>query len=177
MNHPEPGCPHPRSLFHAPTRYALQAMVRMPDDGSYCLARSLAAGLDLPGPFLAKILQTLAQAGILESHRGPAGGFRLNRPAEAISLREIVVAMEGPEPFEACLLGHADGAGGCRCPVRPAWDALQNLLTTVLAETSLRELQLAQARPKEPGVVAAPGGFGTGSLAPGETDPSIASPI
>ena len=42
MNHPQPGCPHPRSLFHAPTRYALQALVRMPGDGTYRLARNLA---------------------------------------------------------------------------------------------------------------------------------------
>ena len=160
MNHPQPGCPHPRSLFHAPTRYALQALVRMPHDETYSLARHLATDLGLPGPFLAKILQTLAQAGILESHRGPAGGFRLYRSAEAISLREIVQAMEGPEPFEACLLGHADEAGDCHCPVRPAWDALQNLLTTVLAETSLRDLQETQHRPPSPedsdGSVAAP---------------------
>lgn len=161
MNHPQPGCPHPRSLFHAPTRYALQAMVRMPDDGTYCLARSLAAELDLPGPFLAKILQTLAQAGILESHRGPAGGFRLNHPPEAISIRDIVVAMEGPEPFEECLLGHTGGSGDCHCPIRPAWDGLQNLLTTVLADTSLRDLQSAQIRPP----------------ASEEADPSEAAPI
>ena len=46
---------------------ALQALVRMPDDGTYSLARFLATDLGLPGPFLAKILQTLAHAGLLES--------------------------------------------------------------------------------------------------------------
>ena len=159
MNHPEPGCPHPRSLFHAPTRYALQALVRMPDNETYSLARHLAADLGLPGPFLAKILQTLAHAGILESHRGPAGGFRLGRSAAAISLREIVLAMEGPEPFEACLLGHP-GPESCHCPVRPVWDVLQTLLTTVLETTSLRDLQKAQHRP-----------------APEDPDRAVAAPI
>jgi len=161
MSHPQPGCTQPRSLFHAPTRYALQAMVRMPADGTYSLARHLAAELDLPGPFLAKILQTLAHAGLLESHRGPAGGFRLALPAEDISLREIVLAMEGPEPFEACLLGHHQGSEPCQCPVRPTWDFLQNLLTTVLAKTTLRDLQVAQRRP----------------VSPEDPDRAIASPI
>ncbi|GLH72277.1 Rrf2 family transcriptional regulator [Geothrix limicola] len=153
MHHSDPGLPPSRSLFHAPTRYALQALVRMPHDGTYRLARSLARELGLPGPFLAKILQTLGHAGILESHRGPSGGFRLNRAPEHISLKEIVVAMEGPEPFEACLLGHHGGEDGCRCPIRPTWDILQNLLTTVLATTSLRDLQSSQDwshRPDDP---------------------------
>jgi len=150
MNHPQPGCPHPRSLFHAPTRYALQALVRMPGDGTYRLARSLAAELDLPGPFLAKILQILAHADILESLRGPTGGFRLTRPPERITLREVVVAMEGPEPFEDCLLGHAAVGEDCHCPIRPAWDVLQALLTTTLARTSLRDLQAARSAPDRP---------------------------
>jgi Rrf2 family protein len=150
MSHPQPGCPHPRSLFHAPTRYALQALVRMPGDGTFRLARNLAAELDLPGPFLAKILQTLAHAGILESHRGPTGGFRLTRSPEHITLREIVVAMEGPEPFEACLLGHAEGGAPCRCPIRPAWDVLQTLLTQTLAQTTLLDLQAVQRAPAHP---------------------------
>lgn len=147
MDHPQPGCAHPRSLFHAPTRYALQALIRLPDDGSYRLARNLAKDLDLPGPFLAKILQDLGHHGILESHRGPGGGFRLSRRPEHITLREIVVAMEGPDPFVDCLLGHSDGGGKCQCPLRPAWDEVQHLLTTRLAATSLRDLQAASGGP------------------------------
>lgn len=150
MSHPQPGCPHPRSLFHAPTRYALQALVRMPGDGTFRLARNLAAELDLPGPFLAKILQTLAHADILESYRGPTGGFRLTRSPEHITLREVVVAMEGPEPFEACLLGHAEGGDHCHCPIRPAWDVLQTLLTQTLAQTTLRDLQAVRPAPTRP---------------------------
>jgi DNA-binding IscR family transcriptional regulator len=57
-----------------------------------------------------------------------------------------VVAMEGPDPIAGCLLGHSDGGGQCHCPLRPAWDEVQNLLTTRLAETSLRDLQAANGR-------------------------------
>ncbi len=164
MHHSEPGSPHPRSIFHAPTRYALQALVCLPDDGTYRLTRCLATEVDIPGPFLAKVLQTLGHAGILESQRGPTGGFRLNRAPEHITLKDIVEAMEGPEPFEECLLGHHHGdQNACHCPIRPAWDLLQNLLTTVLATTTLRDLQVAQhwsgppENPEDPeGPVAAP---------------------
>lgn len=150
MHLPASGCPQTRSLFHAPTRYALLALVRMPDDGTYSLARALAGDLSLPGPFLAKILQTLGHAGILESQRGPTGGFRLARDADHIMLREIVLAMEGPEPFEECLLGHTGGPESCHCPLRPTWDLLRTLMTTVLDQTSLRDLRLAQDRASQP---------------------------
>jgi len=122
----------------------------MPGDGTYRLARNLATELDLPGPFLAKILQALCHAGLLESLRGPTGGFRLTRAPEHITLREVVLAMEGPEPFEDCLLGHAAVGEDCRCPIRPAWDLLQALLTRVLAQTSLSDLQAAQSTPHRP---------------------------
>ncbi len=143
MHRSELGLPPSRSIFHTPTRYALQVLVRLPSDGTYSLARRLAVDLDLPGPYLAKILQILSHCGILESHRGPSGGFRLNRAAADITLKEVVVAMEGPEPFGDCLLGHHGGADGCHCPIRPAWDVLQNQLTAFLAETTLQDLKVS----------------------------------
>ena len=84
-----------------------------------------------------------SQCGILESHRGPAGGFRLHRAPEDITLKEVVVAMEGPEPFGDCLLGHHGGKDGCHCPIRPAWDVLQNQLTAFMAETTLQDLKVS----------------------------------
>ena len=143
MHHSELGLAPSRSIFHTPTRYALQVLVRLPSDGTYRLARCLAADLGLPGPYLAKILQILGHYGILESHRGPSGGFRLNRAPEEITLKEVVVAMEGPEPFGDCLLGHHGGEDGCHCPIRPAWDVLQNQLTAFLAETTLQDLKVS----------------------------------
>ena len=147
MHHSEPGSAPSRSIFHTPTRYALQVLVRLPSDGTFRLARCLAADLELPGPYLAKILQVLIRCGILESHKGPSGGFRLNRAPEDITLKEIVVAMEGPEPFGDCLLGHHGGKEGCHCPIRPAWDLLQNLLTTFLATTTLQNLKISHDLP------------------------------
>lgn len=150
MHRPELGFPASRSIFHTSTRYALQVLVRLPRDGTYRLARCLAAELDLPGPYLAKILQTLGHCGILESHRGPSGGFRLNRAPEDITLRDVVVAMEGPEPFETCLLGHHASQEGCHCPTRPAWDSLQSLLAAFMATTTLRDLQVPDQPPRGP---------------------------
>lgn len=65
-------------LFNTATGYALRALAAMPEDGSHCFSKDLASRLDLPAPYLAKILQSLVQATILESVRAPrvASGSR-----------------------------------------------------------------------------------------------------
>ncbi|WP_187356966.1 RrF2 family transcriptional regulator [Actinomadura sp. CNU-125] len=65
-------------------------------------ATRLAAGFDLPAPYLNKQLQALVRAGIATSTPGPRGGFRLARPLEQITMMDIVTAIEGPEPAFQC---------------------------------------------------------------------------
>lgn len=141
-----------RALLSAPTRYAILSLVSMGDEGGFRLAKDLSRQLGLPGPYLAKILQALSTSKILESMRGPNGGFRLARPAHRISLQDVVVTMEGGEPLDGCLLGPDHGGAGNHCPLHPAWDRIQELLQEVLVKTTIRDLQLAQgARPGESG--------------------------
>jgi Rrf2 family protein len=56
----------------------------------------------LPAAYLAKHLQALARAGIVETTKGPGGGYRLARPANAITLLDVVEAVQGPEPAFTC---------------------------------------------------------------------------
>lgn len=141
MTSPESDWLPSRGLFHIPTRYALLALVRLPSDGSFQHARTLAEELGLPGPFLAKILQDLSHVGILDSQRGPFGGFRLARPAEAVSVREVVDALEGHAPWDPCLLWHPSGASDCHCPMRPVWNALLTLIDATMTNTTLADLR------------------------------------
>jgi Rrf2 family protein len=62
----------------------------------------LAAFFDVPKAYLAKQLQALSKAGILSATRGPSGGYRLARPTDKITLRDIVLAVEGPGPCFRC---------------------------------------------------------------------------
>src|SRR6185437_4479232 len=62
----------------------------------------LAAFFDVPKAYLAKQLQALSKAGILSATRGPSGGYRLARPTDKITLRDIVLAVEGPGPSFRC---------------------------------------------------------------------------
>ena len=65
-------------------------------------ATRLAAFYELPAAYLNKQLQALTRAGILSSTSGPKGGFRLARDLTAISLLDVVVAIEGPEDLFRC---------------------------------------------------------------------------
>jgi len=65
-------------------------------------ARELATASRVPLPILTNILKTLAHAGIVISERGSAGGYCLAKPAESISLHEMITAIEGPVHFVQC---------------------------------------------------------------------------
>ncbi|WP_405439433.1 Rrf2 family transcriptional regulator [Streptomyces avidinii] len=74
-------------------------------------AARLAAWHDLPAAYLNKQLQALARAGIVTSAPGPRGGFRLARPLDAITLMDVVAAVEGPEEAFRCAEIRQQGPG------------------------------------------------------------------
>lgn len=82
------------------------------EDGGAVTATQLARFYDLPRDYLNKQLQALSRAGVMSSVPGPRGGFRLARTAEAITVLDVVVAIEGREPAFRCDEILAAGPGG-----------------------------------------------------------------
>ena len=134
-------------LFSTATGYALRALAVMPEDGSYSLAKNLASSLGLPGPYLAKILQSLAQLGMLQSVRGPRGGFRLARPAHRITVGEVVEALEGIEAMSGCVMGfiHCDNHDN-PCPLHAPWSEVKAHMESSMTQVTIRDLQLMDLR-------------------------------
>jgi len=66
--------------------------------------REISNKLDIPTPFLGKILQMLAKHNILSSSKGPHGGFSLKRPAMDISIMEIIEIIDGTDLFDTCVI-------------------------------------------------------------------------
>ena len=130
-------------LFSTATGYALRALAAMPEDGTYSLAKDLASHLELPGPYLAKILQSLAQEGILHSVRGPRGGFRLARPAHRVTVGEVVTALEGIETMSGCVMGfaHCDNHDN-PCPLHKAWNDVKAHMDASMTHVTIRDLQI-----------------------------------
>ncbi|WP_448663144.1 SUF system Fe-S cluster assembly regulator [Sphingomonas sp. CJ20] len=104
-------------------------------------ATSLAEETRLPLPTVQKLVSRLSAAGLLESARGTGGGFRLARPPAAISIADIVEAIEGPIALTACVdTGKHDCAVEGQCRVRPHWNAVNGAVKGALAGVSLASL-------------------------------------
>lgn len=103
-------------------------------------ARELAEAYDIPPELLAKILQRLVRAGLLTSHQGIRGGYGLARPAVAISVADVIQAVDGPLSVTACSdLDHSCDQYS-KCNIRdPLW-RIKDRIVSALEATSLAEL-------------------------------------
>jgi len=104
-------------------------------------AAQLALETGLPVPTVQKLVSRLTAAGLLRSVRGAHGGLQLARPAAAITLADIVEAVEGPIALTSCVEAarHDCGLEAC-CTVRPHWPLVNEALRGALAQVPLTQL-------------------------------------
>jgi len=118
-------------------------------DGARLSATCLAEETGVPLPTAQKLVGRLAAAGLIVSSRGTGGGFKLARCASAISLADIVEAVEGPIAMTACVeTGRHDCGVEHSCRVKPHWDAVNNAMRGALAGVSLEVLSQTPVRPE-----------------------------
>jgi Rrf2 family protein len=136
--------------------YALRASVCLAnawEAAVYVTIAEVAEDMSLPLSYTPQILGMLARAGLASSRPGRGGGYRLSRPPEAISILDVVEAVEGPLGSVSCPLS----GGPCRwddaCAVHPTWSELTSSVRAVLERTSLdrvaredRELGVSRRR-------------------------------
>ncbi|MDA8334484.1 MAG: Rrf2 family transcriptional regulator [Peptococcaceae bacterium] len=134
------------------TDYAARALIhlaRLPG-GTMVEAGEIAECQSIPESFLLKIFRSLAAAGIVGSQRGPGGGFFLRRDPSAVSILDILEAVEGRTGINHCLVD-ADRCGrhaAGYCSLRRTLASVQNVLTTELARYTVGDLA---SREPEPG--------------------------
>jgi len=109
--------------------------------GARVSAGQLSEETGLPAPTVQKLVSKLSAAGLLRSSRGVGGGLRLARPAAAITLADIVEAVEGPIVLTSCV---DEGKHDCTledaCAVRPHWTGVNEALRGALANVPLTQL-------------------------------------
>jgi Rrf2 family protein len=128
--------------------YALMAMKHLATDAPHgtASAREIAERYDIPLELLAKVLQRLTHHGLLASHMGIHGGYQLARPTVAISVAEVIEAIDGPLAITAC--GTVDERCGqfSKCNVRdPLW-RVKDRIVAVLQALSLSEMARGDER-------------------------------
>ena len=103
--------------------------------------KEIAEEVDSPVAFTAKILQSLARQGIIDSQKGPTGGFQIQESKiDAITLHQIVHAIDGDNIFNGCGLGLKQCDASKPCPVHDKFVGIRDNLKTMLQNTSLYEL-------------------------------------
>jgi Rrf2 family protein len=122
--------------------YAVRAAVELvaASEESPRKADSVAGAQAIPPSFLENILNQLKSAGIVRSQRGPEGGWWLARPADEISLADVIRAVEGPL---ASIRGERPEAlryAGTAAPMQQVWIALRANLRGVLERVSLAQV-------------------------------------
>lgn len=126
------------------TDYAALLLTRMaesPQDARSAADLAVLAGIE--SPTAAKVLKTLAQAGLVASRRGAAGGYRLARDPAAITMADVVAAMEGPIGMTECVVHEGACGHEHQCHTRANWRRI-----SVAIETALRAVTLADMLPK-----------------------------
>ncbi|HZL72104.1 MAG TPA: SUF system Fe-S cluster assembly regulator [Planctomycetota bacterium] len=124
------------------TDYGIMLLTLLARDrnGAPRSAREVAARSRLPQPTVSKLLKALAHAGLLETHRGVRGGFRLAKPPEKVSVADIIAALEGPIGITECTAHPGQCGVEPLCPVRTNWGRINRAVLQALHGISLAEM-------------------------------------
>src|SRR3989304_2087644 len=116
--------------------YALIAMKHLATrpGAASASAREIAEQYDIPIELMAKVLQRLVRRGLLASHQGTRGGYRLSKPSRDISVADIIQAIDGPLTVTACSTEAENCGQFAKCSVRdPLWRIKDRILAALAA--------------------------------------------
>jgi Rrf2 family protein len=128
--------------------YALMAVRHLAlraDRGASASAREISEAYDIPLELLAKVLQRLVRTKVLQSVQGTRGGYRLGRPSTAISVADVIQAVDGPVTVTACSPNDHACDQYDKCSIRdPLWKIkgrIIEMLSTVTVAEMARDLE------------------------------------
>jgi len=125
--------------------YALMAMKHLADQGhggsGSASAKDVADNFGIPPEALAKILQKLAKAGLLQSQHGTNGGYRLARAAHTISAFEVIQAIDGPLFITSCVTVRGECGQSDRCNIREPLRKVNESIEAVLRRIKISHMR------------------------------------
>jgi Rrf2 family iron-sulfur cluster assembly transcriptional regulator len=118
---------------------ALDVLAKKPP-GTIQEVAQIAEEARLPAPFLAKIFGKLTRGGLLQSHRGRQRGYSLSRPPGAISLKDVLEAVDGPDLFKRCVFWSETCSDDAPCPLHDSWKEIRPLIAGTMEHTTLEDV-------------------------------------
>jgi len=131
--------------------YAIRAFVYLADvpKDEFAVVKNIAADLDIPTYFLAKILQRLVRQGFLRSSKGQRGGFALSRPARDITLVQLIESIDGLAEYERCPGGVAVCDDQAHCGMHDSWAKLRSRIMEYFEKTTIADIAKAKRQKQE----------------------------
>lgn len=130
-------------MFSKSCKYAIRAVLYMavhtnPDQKVG--VKEISEALDVPGPFLAKLLQQLTRNHLVSSVKGPNGGFYLSEQNRKAPLRKVVECIDGPDVFTSCILGLPVCSSEHPCPLHTQAYIYREGLLQLVGKKSIEEI-------------------------------------
>lgn len=127
------------------SRYAIRALIYLAinkNNGRKIGIKKIAKDLDIPSPFLGKILQTLAKQKVLNSTKGPNGGFSISDKSQDISLFEIINIIDGDDLFDRCLISDKSCTEmeGNPCSIHKHYESIRDNLRKMFEGHTIQKL-------------------------------------
>ena len=129
-------------MFSKTCEYAIRAVLfvaQKSSDGRKVGIKEIAKGIDSPEHFIAKILQDLSRNGLVQSQKGPTGGFYLDKPALNNTLADIVRKVDGDKIFSGCGLGLKQCSETKPCPLHEDFKKIRKEIFEMLQKAKLGE--------------------------------------
>lgn len=127
------------TLISQTSEYALRAMVHLAASNQRASVRDISERVDVPTAYLGKVLKHLVRARLITARRGPGGGVALAKPADQISVFDIVDAVDPIEHIRRCPLGHPE-PDGALCPLHAHIEAAIRHVESEFRSTMLADL-------------------------------------
>lgn len=136
-------CVKELTMFSKTCEYAIRAMIYIAHrskDGSRVGIKEIAQGIDSPEHFIAKILQDLGRRGLVQSAKGPTGGFYHDQYSLKRSLADVVKAIDGDKIFTGCGLGLKECSEDHPCPIHNQFKKIRGEMKLMLENAKMGEL-------------------------------------
>jgi Rrf2 family protein len=130
-------------MFSKSCQYALQSILYIVlhnKDARLVGLNEISESQKIPRHFLSKILQQLVKAKVLNSAKGPNGGFSMNKSPEKLNLMTVVKIVDGFEIFDRCGIGLKTCSDKNPCPIHFSYKEVKQRIKDLLSEKTLSEL-------------------------------------
>ncbi|MEO5998856.1 MAG: Rrf2 family transcriptional regulator [Chitinophagaceae bacterium] len=136
-------------MFSKTCEYAIRAIIfiaQKSENGVNVGIKEIFKGINAPESFIAKILQELSRKGLIQSVKGPNGGFFLDEESKKNTLADIVKTIDGDKLFTGCALGLKNCSEIEPCPLHDEFKVIRQQMHNMLRNSTVAEFntELAQ---------------------------------